>query len=124
MEMTVFFYDSYPLIEYISANAHFFSYFEEHEGIITLLNLLEVYYVVLKDLGKAKAEIAFDMLYPLIVEPSKETIKRAMEFRLAHKKSDLSYADCLGYQIARERGIKFLTGDRAFKDMENVELVR
>lgn len=124
MEMTVFFYDSYPIIEYISANDHFFSYFEEHEGVITLLNLLEVYYVVLKDLGKAKAEIAFNMLYPLIVEPSKETIKRAMEFRLLHKKSDLSYADCLGYQIARERRIKFLTGDRAFKDMENVELVR
>src|SRR3989344_8441961 len=118
MEMTVFFYDSYPIIEYINnINPRFFSYFQEHEGILTLLNLLEVYYIVLRDLGKPQADVAFNTLYPAVVEPSKETIKRAMEFRLAHKKLDLSYADCLGYQIALDRGIKFLTGDRAFKDM-------
>ena len=45
-----------------------------------------------------------------------------MGFRLKH--GGLSYADCIGYVIARREGMKFLTGDAAFKRLENVEFVR
>lgn len=122
--MSIFFYDSYALIEYLNNTQHFFSYFEEHTGVLSLLNLLEVYYHILNNYGVEKADFVLEKFSPLIVEPSHGTIKKAMQFRLLHKKSNLSYADCLGYQIALERGIPFLTGDRAFKDMKNVELVR
>lgn len=122
--MSIFFYDSYAIIEYINENSSFEKYFEEHTGIFTLLNLLEVYYTVLKEVGKEKAEIVLQMLYPLIVEPSKETIRNAMLFRLDHKKKDLSYSDCIGYHIALERGIRFLTGDQQFQNFENVEFVK
>ncbi len=122
--MTVFFYDSYAIIEYINDNPLFISYFEENTGILTFLNILEVYYSVLAEFGEEKADTVLDTLFPLIVHPTKETIKKAMKFRLTHKKNSLSYADCLGYQIALEKGVKFLTGDKEFKLIDNVEFVK
>ena len=122
--MSVFFYDSYAVIEYLNDNPLFRSYFEEHTGILTLLNLLEIYYSVLQETGEEKAKEVLEILQPLTVHPSKESIQKAMKFRLHNKKHDLSSADCLGYQIAADRGIKFLTGDKEFKNIENVEFVK
>ena len=65
-----------------------------------------------------------DNLYPLMIEPSKETIRRAMLFRQHHKKKNLSYADCIGYQLALDREIRFLTGDKEFKILPHVEFVQ
>ena len=46
------------------------------------------------------------------------------KLRLKHKKRDLSMTDCIGYAIAKRLGIKFLTGDKEFKDFENVEFIK
>ncbi len=121
--MTTYFYDSYAIIEFLNNNEKFTLYFEEHTGMITLLNLLEVYYSVLNEAGEEKADFVLQTLFPLITQPSKNTIKNAMKFRQLHKKRKLSYADCLGYQVAKENGIQFLTGDKEFKNLENVEFV-
>ncbi|GAI14858.1 unnamed protein product [marine sediment metagenome] len=51
-----------------------------------------------------------------------EIVFEAMGLRLKHRR--LSYADCIGYVTARHEGMKFLTGDRVFERMENVEFVR
>jgi len=118
--MTVFFYDSYAVIEYINNNPHFATYFENHTGIITMFNLVEIYYSVLNAAGQEKADMALDLLYPLVTEPNRETIREAMTFRLQYKKRKISYADSIGYQIAKERKILFLTGDLQFKDLPNV----
>lgn len=122
--MTVFFYDSYAVIEYLNDNPLFVPYFEEHTGILTIFNLVEIYYSVLSEKGKEKADIVFDTLYPITVEPTGDSIKRAMIFRLQHKKKKLSYADCIGYEIARERNILFLTGDIQFEKMDNVKYLK
>ncbi|HLD73248.1 MAG TPA: PIN domain-containing protein [Candidatus Nanoarchaeia archaeon] len=122
--MTVFFYDSYAVIEYLQNNPRFTHYFEEHTGILTLLNLLEIYYSVLNEAGEEKAGMVLNKLYPLRIEPPPETIKKAMQLKKQHKKLDLSYADCLGYCLALEKGIKFLTGDNQFKGREKVEFVK
>ena len=45
-----------------------------------------------------------------------------MDFKTMHKK--LSIPDAVGYTIAKKHGVKFLTGDRDFENMENVEFVR
>ena len=119
----MFFYDSYAIIEYLQDNPVYTSYFEK-QGIFTLLNVLEVYYSVLNEEGKAAANEVLDVLYPLKIEPTKEEIRIAMVFRSEHKRLKVSYVDCLGYCIAKERGIKFLTGDNAFKGLENVEFVK
>lgn len=122
--MTGFFYDSYAVIEYINNNPRFYPYFEQHTGVLSIFNVVEIYYSVLTQLGTEKAALIFETLYPLIIEPSKETIKKAMLFREQMKKQKVSYADSIGYQLALERGIPFLTGDKEFKGLKNVEFVK
>lgn len=119
--MSTYYYDSYAIIEYISDNPSFISYFEEHTGILTLFTLSEVYYSVLRESGLEKAEIIFETVYPLVVPVAKETLKKAMQLRFYYKALKLSYADAIGYQVALERNIPFLTGDKAFKNLPAVE---
>jgi predicted nucleic acid-binding protein len=47
-----------------------------------------------------------------------------MKFRLKEKAKRLSYVDAIGYQLALEKNAKFLTGDKEFKGMKNVEFVK
>ena len=47
-----------------------------------------------------------------------------MEFRYKNKKKKLSMTDCISYFQAKELGIKFLTGDKEFQNLENVEFVK
>jgi predicted nucleic acid-binding protein len=122
--MSTFFYDSYAIIEYLKDNPSFVGYFEDYSGIITIFNVVEVYYSLLNEQGEEKANTVLDVLSPLIVEPTKDTIKQAMIFRKKHKKRKISYADCIGHQIALDRNIRFLTGDNQFRDFPNVEFVK
>lgn len=119
-----YFYDSYPVIEYINDNPKFVPYFEENSGVLTIMNAMEVYYSSLLEGGTEKADFVLDKLWPLIISPPKDTVKKAMQFRMVHKKRKLSYTDCLGYILAVEIKIKFLTGDKEFQDLPNVEFVR
>lgn len=123
MGVTAFFYDSYAIIEYLKDNPDFIPYFESSTGMLTMFNLAEVYYSVLQESGQKKADQVFETLYPLCIVPDNETIRKAMQFRLENKKRGLSYADCIGYQTAKAKKVRFLTGDRQFKDMDNVEFV-
>ena len=47
-----------------------------------------------------------------------------MQFRAESKSRDLSYVDCIGYVIAMRNNIRFLTGDRQFRNLPNVTFVR
>jgi len=49
-------------------------------------------------------------------------MKRRLELR--KKKLDLSYADAIGYAVSLRLMLMFLTGDEAFKNLENVEFVK
>ena len=124
--MISYFYDSYSIIAYLDGNTNYKKYFTDEKGITTKLNLMEVYYKVLKEYGEAKAELNFDSFMPLVVGASDDVIKRAMKLRLSlqKQKKNISYVDAIGYQIALDNNLKFLTGDREFKDLKNVEFVR
>ncbi len=123
--MALYFYDTYAFIEYFKNNPLYVFYFEQNDGILTLFNILEIYYAILNDAGESEANLIMDKLYPYyVVQPTKEEIKKAMDFKSKNKQFNLSYADCLGYCIANQRGIKFLTGDMQFKNRVNVEFVK
>ena len=47
-----------------------------------------------------------------------------MAFKLYNKKEKLSYVDCIGHCLAKEIGVRFLTGDQKFENKENVEYVK
>lgn len=45
-------------------------------------------------------------------------------FRWEYKNRRISMADAIGFTLAAKLGVPFLTGDRQFEDLPNVEFVR
>ena len=62
----------------------------------------------------------------IIAHPTDEDYIEASSFRLDQRRlgRNVSLVDTLGYVIANKLGIPFLTGDSAFKDLNNVEYVK
>ncbi len=120
----LYFADSYAFVEWTKGSPNYRKYFNEHELITTKLNLMELYYSVLSEDSEEKAEEYFETFLPLAVEISDDILKRAVKFRHANRKRNISYIDAIGYEISRERRMRFLTGDKEFKDMGNVEFVK
>lgn len=121
-----FFYDSYAVIAYTSGNAAYKKYFEEHEGMLTSLNLLEIFYRTLEQFGTKAATEILETFSKYMMDFGLEDIKGAMKLRLELKRKghDISYADAVGYFISRKTGIKFLTGDSMFQGLRGVEYVK
>ena len=120
-----FFFDSYALIEIYYGNANYAKYLEC--GVVTTrLNLMECYYHLLHEHGERIANEYYDGSIHYTVEFSDIDIKSAMKLRLEtrRKKKNLSYVDALGYVIAKRLDIKFLTGDKEFEDLPNVEFTK
>lgn len=120
--MTAYFYDSYAVIEYFSGGENYKKYFEKHDGVLTHMNLIEIHHAILKQFSEKDAEETAKTFSQFVVTPSLEVIMEASKFRLQHK--GVSYADAVGYIYAKLNGMKFLTGDKAFKNMPNVEFVK
>ena len=111
----------------MSGNKRYLKYFEQDTGQLTILNLMEIYYAMLRDYGESDAAKAYSSASTYKVEFDDRDAQEAMKKRLGlrqRKRLDLSYADSLGYHLSLKHKIKFLTGDTAFKELENVEYVK
>jgi uncharacterized protein len=88
--------------------------------------MMGTYYAVLRDYGEAEAEKAYSATAKFLTDFYDDDIKEGMRKRLSLRKSrkNLSYADALGYTVALRLKVKFLTGDKEFEDLENVEYVK
>ncbi len=85
---------------------------------------MELYYSTLLESNVELADRYFAFLIDKCVEIDDSTIKKAMLFRFKHKKQRLSYVDAIGYQFSLDLGVKFLTGDKQFENIENVEFLK
>lgn len=119
----MYFFDTYAFIEIFNGNPKYDKY-KRTEFATTKLNIMEVYYWLLNNFNKKVAEDFYNNMVKFCVEITDSVIKEAVQFRFENKSRDLSYIDCLGYILAKANGLKFLTGDREFKGMSNVEFVR
>ena len=119
-----FFFDSYALIEIYEKNPNYEKYAKANV-VTSYLQVYEVYYILIKN-GYTKEDIKdfFTFLQNLCTDLDFQWIPKSVDFRKDYKKRDLSYTDCLGYIIAKDLGIRFLTGDKEFKDLPNVEFVK
>ena len=115
-----YFFDTYAIIEIIREKASYEKYKDE-EIITSILNLGELFYTLLREHGRETAVNWYEKLQNIAIQADAETIIKAMEFRFAHRKRQLSFIDCVGYILARERSLKFLTGDPGFKGLEDVQ---
>ncbi|MDO8468041.1 MAG: PIN domain-containing protein [Nanoarchaeota archaeon] len=123
MEEINYFFDTYAIIEILNQNPSYEKY-KDKIATITIFNLSEIYYYCLNNLNSFGAEEIYNKYREAVVKVSDSIIKNAMMFRKNNKKKDLSYADCIGYIYASKNNIKFLTGDKEFKNMKNVEFVK
>jgi len=118
----MYLYDTYALIEILNKNPKYEKYIDQ-EIVINEFIFSEFCYQLI--VGKVKkADEYLDEVKSAVVNPSLDVIKKAMSFRYENKNKKMSMTDCVSYVMAGELGIKFLTGDKEFEGLDNVEFVR
>jgi len=122
---TRLFYDSYAVLGYLSDNPKYGTFFEENDGFLTKLNLMEICYRALEVHGAKAASQVVKVFARYLMDFGVADIEGSMKLRLKLKKNgrDISYADALGYYLALKFNVRFLTGDKWFKGLEGVEFV-
>src|SRR3989338_907162 len=123
MDDKVYFFDSYALAEINKGNPNY-KFCLTAKIVLTKLNIFEIYHGILRDMGEKEAERFFEEYYQFVIDFNRDDIREAAKLKLQYKKRNLSMTDCIGYVLAKRWGIKFLTGDKEFKDLSNVEFVK
>ncbi len=118
-----FFFDSYAFFEILKANKNYSKY-ENAEIVTTKLNLFELYLGILREKGESEAKEVLELYYPFAVDFDENTIEEAAKLKNQLNKRNISMTDCIGYVLANKLGIRFLTGDKEFENLENVEFVK
>ena len=124
MEVRTFFFDTYALYEIIEGGENYKRYTKSIVIVTTKLNLMELFYGLLIRYDEKIANNFYEKFLPYCTGIEDNTIKKAMIFRALNKKRNLSYVDYIGYILAKQRNVKFLTGDKEFENMDNVEFVK
>ena len=117
-----FVFDTYAIIEIIKGNKNYLPYLD-NRVIINNFIFAEICYVFIRD-NYLNAGKYLGRYEKFIVNLTPKLIKEAMKFRYKNKGKNLSVPDCVSYFQARELGIKFLTGDNQFENLEGVEFIK
>lgn len=120
----VIYFDTYAFYEMIRGNVEYNKFENGWKVVTTRLNLMELFYGLLLRFNKEIANHYYDQFLQYVAEVDDDLIKQAMEFRVIHKKKKLSYTDCIGYTIASQLNIPFVTGDEQFRNMANVTFLK
>jgi|SRR3989344_3536142 len=123
IEENSFFFDSYAFFEILKANENYSKY-GDVEITTTKPNLFELYLGILREKGENEAKEVLDLYYPFAIDFDKEVIQEAAKLKKKLNKRNISMTDCIGYILAKQLGIKFLTGDKEFENLDNVEFVK
>ncbi len=118
-----FFFDSYAFFEILKGNQNYEIY-KRFKIVTTKLNIFELYFGLLKDIDEETAKKYLEKYYPFALEFDKNTIEKAAQLKNKLNKRNISMTDCIGYILAKQLGIKFLTGDKEFENMNNVEFIK
>lgn len=121
MNEEAYFFDSYALFEMVKGNPKYDKY-RKSAGIITMLNLIELNYGLKKEIDSETADALTEKYLPATVEIGFGEVKEAANLKI--RKKTLSHPDAIGYVVAKKHNVKFLTGDKEFEKMPNVEFVK
>ncbi|HPS90533.1 MAG TPA: PIN domain-containing protein [Methanothrix sp.] len=125
--MARLFADTYALIELLKGNPNYEDYSQAYL-VATEFNIFELTYALFRDFGRDEAakvvSLMRDKIEVVLTEDS--DYLSASEFRKSTNCTGkkLSLVDALGYSYSRKLGIRFLTGDKEFSEMENVEYIK
>lgn len=115
--------DTYALKEIHDENPNFLSCLNG-EFIVPDLIIAEFYGIILREYNEKTANYLLNKFQPYIRKISFDIMIKAVKFRYDNRKQNLSFFDCVGYIFAVENNMKFVTGDKEFKDRENVEFIK
>lgn len=115
--------DTYALCEILQANPKFLHYSEENIVIPDLI-LVEFYDVIMRNYNEEIADLWFNKFLNYSVNIPIENLIKAVKFRRKYAKKNLSFFDAAGYIYALENNYKFVTGDKEFEHLENVEFLK
>lgn len=118
-----FVFDTYAILEIISGNKNYSPYLDS-EIVINDFIFAELCYNLIKEKGLERSSLLIEKYSKFIMEISPEIIENAMLFRFDSRKKGVSMADCIDYMHAKYLNIRFLTGDKEFAGIPNVEFVR
>ena len=118
--------DSYSLIAYLERDKGYNKVIEHFQKAVdTGRNLLfstvnwgEVYYIVLREYGKHRADEVEKIIHALpieIIDVDLEIAQEAGRFKATKK---LSYADCFVAALAKLHKAELITGDKEFRTVE------
>lgn len=124
MDKVSYFFDSYAFFEILNKNKNYLPFIKNVSFCTFKLNLMELYYGLLKQFDRKVADKVYGRFIDYVVPLNNETIKESMIFKLLHKNKRLSYIDCLGYIFSQKYNLRFLTGDKEFKEFPGVEFVK
>ena len=93
----------------------------EHDNhlLMTSVNYGEIYYIVLRECGKEKAQEVEKVIASLpiqLVDVDVELAKEAGKLKAVKK---LSYADCFAAALAKMNKGELITGDKEFEEVKN-----
>ncbi|MBI2452029.1 PIN domain-containing protein [Candidatus Pacearchaeota archaeon] len=115
-------FDTYAILEIIKGSKNYEPYLDCNI-IINDFIFAELCYKLFRE-SPEKANYYIGKYSLFIIHASPQVIKEAMNFRAKNKNKNYSMTDCISYLMAKSAGIRFLTGDRGFQNLEDVELVR
>lgn len=122
MTNKIFVFDTYAILEIIGGNESYVPYLDS-KIIINDFIFSELCYKLIRE-NHSNADYYIGLYSPYVVKLDIEVIKEAMKFRTENKKKKLSMTDCVSYFMAKNLGVKFLTGDKEFESLEGVEFVK
>jgi hypothetical protein len=117
-----YFFDTYALVEMIRGSKDYARFIDESVRT-TLFNLGELHYRFLRD-GIPNPGFCYLEFRNDCIPIESRNVEEAMEFKYMHRTKKFSFIDSLGYVIARENDLLFLTGDEGFRNIPGVEFVK
>ena len=117
-----YFFDTYAIIEIIKINSNY-EKFKDEILLTGILNFGELYYYLLKEHKDLNHSI-LGRVKQLLLGLELEDVTGAMKFRYINRQKKFSFIDSIGYAMALRRGLIFITGDKEFENLENVEFIK
>lgn len=115
--------DTYAILEIFSQNKKFEHLLNE-EVFIADLTMSEAWGTLYKKFNKRTADFWLNKFVSICAQVNLNTLIKAREFKILNAKKDLSFIDCVGYTYAKEKGYVFVTGDKEFQNLPNVEYIK
>jgi predicted nucleic acid-binding protein len=115
--------DTYVLWEIAMGNPKFIKYLDSN-FLISDLILSEFYGIILREFNEQTANYWVLKFKCYSQQISLSILLKAVKFRREHAKKNLSFFDAAGYIFAKENNYMFVTGDKEFETLPNVEFIK